>query len=209
MGSPRSYVSSLRKILDQCATALAQSHPKLVAIGEMGLDFYRSEDTEKQKDVFWRQLEIAHKLDKPVIIHCREAAQTAREILIKFNEENGQIRGVMHCWTGTPEETRWFLDLGMYVSFSGVVTFKNAKQVHQSAEIVPDDRLLIETDCPFLAPVPYRGKRNEPAYVQYVAEKLAQIRQVSVEKIAQQTNLNAHKLFNFPESFYTLLNKFQ
>ncbi len=180
--------------------SLAQSHPKLVAIGEMGLDFYKSEDTEKQKEVFWRQLEIAHKLDKPVIIHCRDAAETAREMLTEFNQQQGRIKGIMHCWTGTPEETQWFLDLGMYISFSGVVTFKNAKQVQASAKIVPIDHLLIETDCPFLAPVPYRGKRNEPAYVQYVAEKLAQIRQVPVEVIAQQTSKNAEQIFNFPKS---------
>lgn len=175
----------------------AQSHPKVVAIGEMGLDFYKSEDTEQQKEVFWQQLDIAHQLNKPVIIHCRDAAVTLRYILSKFNQEKGQIRGVMHCWTGNPEETQWFLDLGMYVSFSGVITFKSAKQVNASALIVPSDRLLIETDCPFLAPVPHRGKRNEPAYVRYVAEKLAEIRQVSVETIAEQTTQNAHKLFNF------------
>lgn len=175
----------------------AQSYSKVVAIGEMGLDFYKSEDTEQQKEVFWQQLDIAHQLNKPVIIHCRDAAVTLRDILSKFNQEKGQIKGVMHCWTGNPEETQWFLDLGMYVSFSGVITFKSAKQVHASALIVPSDRLLIETDCPFLAPVPHRGKRNEPAYVRYVAEKLAEIRQVPVETIAEQTTENAHKLFNF------------
>jgi len=116
--------------------------------------------------------------------------------LCKFIREKGKVTGVMHCWAGNPEETQWFLDLGMYISFSGVVTFKNAKTVHSSAAIVPGDRLLIETDCPFLAPSPYRGKRNEPAYVIHVAEKLAQIRGVSLDTIARQTYDNACRLFN-------------
>lgn len=175
--------------------SLAQSFNKVVAIGEMGLDFYKSENTEQQEEVFWQQLEIAQKLNKPVIIHCREAAAKMRDILSQFKTEKGDVQGVMHCWTGNPEETQWFLDLGMYISFSGVITFKNAKQVHESAQIVPVDRLLIETDCPFLAPVPYRGKRNEPAYVLYVAKTLAEIREVPLEAIAEQTTANAHKLF--------------
>jgi TatD DNase family protein len=115
--------------------------------------------------------------------------------LRKFIHEKGKVTGVMHCWAGNPEETQWFLDLGMYISFSGVVTFKSAKTVQASAVIVPSDRLLIETDCPFLAPTPYRGKRNEPAYVIHVAKKLAEIRQESLEAIAQQTYDNACKLF--------------
>jgi TatD DNase family protein len=174
---------------------LAQSTPKVVAIGETGLDFYKGDGKQIQTEVFWKQLEIAHSLEKPVIIHCRDAAESLREILSKFNHQKGEIRGVMHCWGGTPEQTRWFLDLGFYISFSGVVTFKNAKQLQESAKIVPDDRLLVETDCPFLAPVPKRGKRNEPAYVFYVAEKLAQLRNVTLETLSLQTTSNAEKLF--------------
>lgn len=173
----------------------AQSAPKVVAIGEMGLDFYKDDQPELQKEVFWQQLEIAYQLNKPVIIHCREAAAALRDILVQFKQEKGTITGVMHCWAGNPEETQWFLDLGMYISFSGVVTFKNAKNVHESASIVPNDRLLIETDCPFLAPTPYRGKRNEPSYVLHVAEKLAEIRGQSLDAIASQTSENACKLF--------------
>ena len=101
----------------------------------------------------------------------------------------------MHCWGGNPEETKWFLDLGFYISFSGILTFKNAKQMRESARIVPDDRLLVETDCPFLAPVPKRGKRNEPAYVRYVAEYLADLRHTCLDKLAEQTTENACKLF--------------
>lgn len=179
-----------QKILD-----LAQSNPKVVAIGEMGLDFYKADNEEIQKEVFWKQLEIAHRLGKPVIIHCRDAAESLREMLSKFYQQKGEVRGVMHCWGGTPEQTQWFLDLGFYISFSGIVTFKNAKNVRESAKIVPHDRLLVETDCPFLAPVPKRGQRNEPSYVLYVAEKLAQLRNVSLETISFQTTANAEKLF--------------
>ena len=173
----------------------AQSYPKVVAIGEMGLDFYKDDQKELQIEVLWQQLEIAQKLNKPIIIHCRDASSTLQSILSKFNQEKGKITGVMHCWAGKPEETQWFLDLGMYISFSGMVTFKNAKTVQASAAIVPLDRLLVETDCPFLAPVPYRGKRNEPSYVVHVVEKLAKIRDELVETIAQQTSANACKLF--------------
>jgi TatD DNase family protein len=175
---------------------LASSDPKVVAIGEMGLDFYKDDHKELQKEVFWEQLTIAHQLGKPVIIHCRDAAPTLRDILLEFNRHQGSIQGVMHCWGGTPEETRWFLDLGLYISFSGIVTFKNAKSIHESAKIVPTDRLLIETDCPFLAPVPNRGKRNEPSYVLYVAEKLAELRNVTLTEIGELTTANAKKLFN-------------
>lgn len=182
--------TTVQKILN-----FAQSHTKVVAIGEMGLDFYKDDNKELQKEVCWRQLEIAHQLHKPVIIHCRDAATVMVELLREFFDTQGKVNGVMHCWTGTPEETQWFLDLGMYISFSGVITFKNAHSVHESAKIVPSDRLLVETDCPFLAPAPYRGKRNEPAYVLHVAEKLAELRNESLEAIAFTTTANAHKLF--------------
>ncbi|MBR8830154.1 MAG: D-aminoacyl-tRNA deacylase [Chroococcopsis gigantea SAG 12.99] len=176
-------------------TALARSDRRVVAIGETGLDFYKSEDRSLQKEVFWEQLKIAHELDKPVIIHCRDAAATMREMIARFKSEVGPIQGVMHCWSGTPEETQWFLDLGFYISFSGIVTFKNATNVHESVKIVPDERILIETDCPFLAPNPKRGKRNEPSYVRYVAERVAQLRGVSLEDLARATTENACRLF--------------
>lgn len=174
---------------------LARSDTRVVAIGEMGLDFFKAENQQLQKTVFAAQLAIAQELDLPVIIHCRDAAAAMRELLQEFWENNGPVRGVMHCWGGTPEETQWFLDLGFYISFSGIVTFKNAKQVQTSAVMVPSDRLLIETDCPFLAPVPKRGKRNEPAFVRYVAEHIARLRDVSLETIAAQTTQNACQLF--------------
>jgi TatD DNase family protein len=174
-------------------TALAQSDPRVVAIGETGLDFYKADNIEQQKEVCRKQLAIACELNKPVIIHCRDAAAALKALLQEFRTSN--LRGVMHCWGGTPEETRWFLDLGFYISFSGIITFKNATTVQESARVVPSDRLLVETDCPFLAPHPKRGKRNEPAYVFYVAEKLAQIRGIPLETLAAQTTQNACQLF--------------
>jgi TatD DNase family protein len=178
---------------------LAQSDSKVVAIGEMGLDFFKADNRTHQEKVFRAQLAIAHQLDLPVIIHCRDAAETMAALLKDFWAKEGAVQGVMHCWSGTPDETQWFLDLGLYVSFSGIVTFKNATQVHQSAQLVPGDRLLIETDCPFLSPVPKRGEpRNQPAYVRYVADRVAQLRGVEVEAIAHQTTANACRLFRLP-----------
>jgi TatD DNase family protein len=175
--------------------SLARSDERVVAIGEMGLDFYKAENQQEQKAVFEAQLAIAKALNLPVIIHCREATAQMRELLQEFWERNGGVKGVMHCWGGTPEETQWFLDLGFYISFSGIVTFKNAINIQKSALMVPLHRLLIETDCPFLAPVPKRGKRNEPAYVRYVAEYIACLRNISLETLAAQTTQNACQLF--------------
>jgi len=174
---------------------LASSDERVVAIGETGLDFYKADNQKQQEKALLAQLEIARKLNKPVIIHCREAAANLREIIADFWQKQSPLQGVMHCWGGTVEETNWFLDLGFYISFSGIVTFKSAKSVQESAKIVPQERLLIETDCPFLAPVPKRGKRNEPAYVRYVAQYLAELRNTSIEEIAEQTTSNARRLF--------------
>jgi TatD DNase family protein len=180
---------------------LAQSDRRVVAIGETGLDFYKAENRKQQKTVFQAQLKLAQQLNLPVIVHCREAAAEMAELLYSFWATQGAVRGVMHCWSGSPEEANWFLDLGFYLSFSGIVTFKNATQVQESAKMVPNDRLLIETDCPFLAPVPKRKEgRNQPAYVRYVAEQVAQLRQVPLEAIAAQTTANACSLFNFSSS---------
>jgi len=177
---------------------LAQSDRRVVAIGETGLDFYKASNQMQQFKAFEAQLAIAQQLDLPVIIHCRDAAAPMADYLRQFWQQHGPVKGVMHCWGGTPEETRWFLDLGFYISFSGTVTFKKAVQIHESAQIVPRDRLLIETDCPFLAPVPMRGKRNEPAYVKYVAERVAQLRDLNFEDLALLTTQNACRLFNLP-----------
>jgi TatD DNase family protein len=178
--------------------SLAVSDQRVVAIGETGLDFFKSDSRDAQIEAFKSQLRTARSLNLPVIIHSREASVATREVLQEINAESPEeaIRGVMHCWAGSPEETQWFVDLGMYISFSGVVTFKNAHDLHESAKIVPSDRLLVETDCPFLAPVPKRGKRNEPAYVLHVAESVAKLRDVELATLASETTSNAFKLFS-------------
>ncbi|MDY6937427.1 MAG: TatD family hydrolase [Cyanobacteriota bacterium] len=173
----------------------AASDDRVVAIGETGLDFFKAENAEQQYQALHSQLEIARDLDLPVIVHCRDAAKSMVGILRQFQEQHGDLRGVMHCWTGNAQETQWFVDLGFYISFSGVATFKKATQVHEAVRVVPDDRLLVETDCPFLAPAPKRGKRNEPAYVRYVAERVADLRGVPLETLAAQTTSNARTLF--------------
>jgi TatD DNase family protein len=178
--------------------SLAESDARVVAIGETGLDFFKAANRDQQRQAFVAQLEIARALDLPVIIHCRDAAVAMVELLQEFWQTQGPVRGVMHCWAGTPEETQWFLDLGFFISFSGIVTFKNAKQIHAAAQMVPGDRLLVETDCPFLAPVPKRGeKRNEPAYVRFVAERVAELRNTPLPDLAAQTTENACQLFGF------------
>jgi TatD DNase family protein len=176
--------------------AFARSDSKVVAIGETGLDFYKADNQAQQRMVFEAQLAIASELDLPIIVHCREAAEQVREVLQSTKRQGKRVRGVMHCWGGTPEETEWFVDLGFYISFSGTVTFKNADAIQASAQMVKSDRLLIETDCPFLSPVPKRKeRRNEPANVRYVAEALAKVRGVSIEEIASLTTENACELF--------------
>ena len=177
---------------------LAQSDARVVAIGETGLDFFKASNCEQQQQAFEAQLLTAQQLGLPVIIHCRDAAISMAALLQAFWQRHGPVKGVMHCWGGTPEETQWFLDLGFWISFSGTVTFPKATQIHESAQMVPSDRLLVETDCPFLAPVPKRGKRNEPAYVRYVAERVAQLRQVSLAALSAQTTQNACNLFKLP-----------
>ncbi|MBD2329027.1 TatD family hydrolase [Alkalinema sp. FACHB-956] len=189
--------------------ALAQSDDRVVAIGETGLDFFKADNVDQQLESLEAQLRIAHQLNLPVILHCRDAASVLAEFLQGFWQRIGAVQGVMHCWGGSPEETQWFLDLGFYISFSGTVTFKKAEPIQASAKIVPLDRLLVETDCPFLAPVPKRGeKRNEPAYVQYVAQQVAQLRQVSLAEIADHTTANACRLFRLtrPEAARTIVS---
>lgn len=181
--------------MDVQMRALAASGRRVVAIGELGLDFFKADNQAWQIEVLRSQLQIARDLDLPVIVHCRDAAVTMRQVCQEFGSVRG---GVMHCWTGTPAETQAFLDLGFYISFSGVVTFKNAAQIQASAKIVPLDKLLIETDCPFLAPVPNRGQRNEPAFVSHVAAYLAQLRGESLDRLAAATTANARQLFKLP-----------
>ncbi|MEO1094722.1 MAG: TatD family hydrolase [Cyanobacteria bacterium J06638_28] len=177
----------------------ALSDQRVVAIGETGLDLYKAADRDIQEAAFWEQLKIAHDLQLPVIIHCRDAAVEAAQLIEAFQAEQGVVSGVMHCWAGDPQETQRFLDLGFYISFSGIVTFKNARTVKASAQSVPAERLLVETDCPFLTPEPRRKeRRNQPANVFHVASYLAELRQIPLEELARQTTANAMQLFQLP-----------
>ena len=176
----------------------ARADDRVVAIGELGLDLFRATNLEEQLAVLRPQLDLAVELDLPVIIHCRDAAGPMLAELSRRRDAGLCPRGVMHCWGGTPEEMVGFLDLGLHISFSGTVTFAKAEPTHACARQVPADRYLIETDCPFLAPVPRRGKRNEPAYVAAVAERIAELREESLEEVAATTTANAARLFSLP-----------
>jgi TatD DNase family protein len=170
------------------------SHPKVVALGEMGLDYHWEKSPKDiQKEVFRKQIQLARKVKLPIIIHNREATQDIIDIL---KEEHAQeVGGIMHCFSGSAETAKVCVDMNFYISLGGPVTFKNAKKPKEVAVEVPFDRLLIETDCPYLAPHPYRGKRNEPGYVKLVAEQIAELRGVTLEEVAKQTTENAKKLF--------------
>lgn len=168
--------------------------PRVIAIGETGLDYYRSEgDLAWQHERFRRHIRAARETGKPLIIHTREAAEDTLRIMAE--ERAGEVGGVMHCFTESREVAERALDLGFHISFSGILTFRNAEALRAVARDVPADRLLVETDAPYLAPVPYRGKTNEPAFVRYVAECLAEIRGSSLETIAAQTTRNFYGLF--------------
>lgn len=169
-------------------------HPKVVALGEMGLDYHwDTSPKDVQEKVFRAQIRLAKKLAMPIIIHNREATQDIIRIL---QEENAaEVGGIMHCFSGTIEEIQPCLDMNFYISLGGPVTFKNAKEVKEVAKVIPLDRLLIETDAPYLAPHPYRGKRNEPAYVKLVAEEIAELRSMGYEEICEITTQNALNIF--------------
>ena len=170
---------------------------RIVAIGELGLDLFKNKDLDIQINALIPQMELAFESSLPVIIHCRDAASEMINICRDLSKRKKCPRGVLHCWSGTPSEMKDFLELGFYISFSGIVTFPKAYQTHECARLVPYDKYLIETDSPFLAPVPYRGKRNEPSYVENVARALADIRSNSFETIANESSLNAEELFKF------------
>ncbi|GIN58060.1 TatD family hydrolase [Lederbergia ruris] len=169
-------------------------HPKVVALGEMGLDYHWDKSPkEVQKKVFRKQIQLAKRLNLPIIIHNREATEDI--ITILREEKAEQVGGIMHCFSGSPEIAQECLAMNFYISLGGPVTFKNAKKPKEVAIQVPMDRLLVETDCPYLAPHPYRGKRNEPAYVKLVAEQIAELKGLSIQEVAQQTTANAKKVF--------------
>lgn len=187
------------------------AHPKTVGIGEMGIDYFHMPEGEdpqevklKQREVFSRGISLARKHNKPIIIHTRpskgtyDAYDDEIELISKF-QDTTKIKGVIHCFGGTLEQAKKFLDLGLLLSFTGIVTFKNAKAVQEVVKAVPLDRIMVETDAPYLTPEPYRGKRNEPAYVEYVARKIADIKGVSYNEVAEITTTTAKNFFNIKD----------
>lgn len=172
----------------------AANHPRIIAIGETGLDYYRSTgDLTWQRDRFRRHIRAAKQTNKPLIVHTRDAREDTLNILREEKAE--EVGGVLHCFTENWEMAEQAISMNFYISFSGIITFQNAHALREVARHVPLDKLLIETDAPYLAPVPYRGKPNEPAYVYHVAVALAQLHNVTYEEIAERTTQNFFKLF--------------
>lgn len=171
-------------------------HPKVVAIGEIGLDYYWDRSPRDiQAEVFRKQIRLARKTGMPIVIHNRDASQDVVDILKE--EKAYDVGGIMHCFSGSYEIAKQCLDMNFYISFGGPVTFKNAKKPKEVAAQIPIDRLLIETDAPYLAPHPYRGKRNETGYVRLIAETLAELRGIPFEELAKVTTENAKRLLQF------------
>ncbi len=169
--------------------------PKVKAVGEIGLDFYYDyAPREIQKQVFTQFLKLGLEINLPVIIHCRDAEKEMEEIFRVLGHQSW--RGVIHCFTGSHEFAQKMLDLGFYISFSGIITFKNANALRDVVARIPLERMLVETDSPYLTPVPYRGKRNEPVHVLYVAQQIAEIKNLSIDEIMRITTINAIQLFS-------------
>jgi TatD DNase family protein len=172
-------------------------HPKVIAIGETGLDYFRSEgDLEWQRDRFRRHIAAARQAGKPLIIHSRDSSEDTLRILAE--ESAGDVGGVMHCFTGDWAMAKQCMDLNFHISFSGIVTFKSARELQEVAVKMPEERMLVETDSPYLAPVPHRGKPNHPALVRHVAEYIAQLRGETFEQVADVTTRNFINLFRPP-----------
>lgn len=170
---------------------------QVVAIGESGLDYFYVQDDatqQTQRDSFAKHIHLAAELEKPLIVHTRDAREDTIAVMRAENAERG--RGVMHCFTETLEMAKAALDLDFYISFSGIITFKNAQEIRDVCQYVPLERILIETDSPYLAPVPYRGKTNRPCWVQYVAEQVADVKDLTTEEVAKATSKNFYKLFS-------------
>tara|TARA_B100000965_G_scaffold117780_1_gene97210 strand:- start:266 stop:1057 length:792 start_codon:yes stop_codon:yes gene_type:complete len=171
---------------------------RVVAIGELGLDLFKAKNLDEQLSILIPQLNLAFELNLPVIVHCRDAAKEMLDVFSKLSKDKCCPKGVMHCWSGNVKEMREFLSLGFHISFSGNVTFKNAIDIHECAKEVPSSRFLVETDSPFLSPVPHRGKRNEPSFVKHVVDKISELRGETFSEIAQKTTQNARELFALP-----------
>lgn len=187
-------VLSKGEVVDMNFYRKLAEHPKVVAIGEVGLDYYRLDgdvefEKQKQKEVLQKFIALSEEIKKPIIFHCRDAYDDLLAMLPK------NFPGVIHCFTGTMEEAKKILDHGLYIGFTGIVTFPKALNVQEAAKMVPLNRLMIETDCPYLSPQPVRGKRNEPQYVRYVAEKIAELKGISFEAVASSATKNSQSLF--------------
>ncbi len=172
----------------------ARTNPKVVAIGEIGLDYHWDvEPRQVQQDGFVRQMDLARELGLPIAVHSRDAAQDTLDLI----RAHGQgIPGILHCFSGSPELAREYLKMGYHIGLGGVVTFKNAKKAKEVAAQVPLERIVLETDCPYMAPVPYRGKRNSSDLIDYVAAEIAELRGISKEEVIAQTTANAKELFH-------------
>lgn len=184
----------------EAALRTALAHPKCMAVGEIGLDYYWKENPPRdvQKATMIAQLKIAHELNIPAVLHIREAHGDTTEVLQQAKAEGYLPQVILHCYSGSWESAKTYLSLGAYLSFTGTVTFSNAAKVQEVASLMPADRILVETDCPFLAPVPYRGKRNEPAYVAHTLTKIAELRFADPETMADITTENARRVFQLP-----------
>jgi|SRR5579862_1249487 len=181
---------------DEAAVRLGAlcDHPQVVALGEIGLDFYRDLSPRAAQFIAFRdQIAIARRISLPVIIHCRDAYAETLQVLTE--EGGGELKGVMHCWAGTPEQARQTTELGFALGFGGTLTFKNAETVRVAAREAPLEALLVETDSPYLAPVPFRGQRNEPAYTRFVADALGLLRGLPPQEIESLTTSNARRIF--------------
>ena len=179
---PSDYLDTLRALSEE---------KKCVAIGEIGLDYYwRQDNKELQKKIFTEQILLAKELELPVIVHSRDAHEDTLNILRQYKP-----KGILHCFSGSVETAKEVLKLGMYIGLGGAVTFKNAKKPVEVAEFLPLDRLLLETDCPYMAPVPMRGKRNDSSYIPYVAEKIGEIKGIEAQTVIDTATENAKRLF--------------
>lgn len=182
MSLPADYIDILRNM---------SNHPKVVAVGEIGLDYhYDGYDRNIQTDCFINQIKLAQELSLPIIVHSREATQDTMEILNRYKP-----KGVVHCFSGSVETAREIINLGMMISFTGVLTFKNSKKAVEACKEIPIERLMLETDSPYMAPVPHRGKRNNSSYTLHVAEKVAEIKNMTVEDVIRICNSNADSFF--------------
>ncbi len=175
------------------------SRPKIIAVGEIGLDYYWDEpERDIQKKWFRRQINLAEAKKLPVIVHSRDAAQDTLRIMQEMNCE--KIGGVIHCFSYAKEMAREFLDMGFYLGIGGVVTFQNAKAIKEVVEFAPLDRILLETDSPYLAPVPHRGERNSSLYIPLIAEEIAKIKKIDYDRVVEETNQNAKRLFGIKKN---------